>query len=95
MNRQISNVVRLHGIALNRRMVKNANFVKGYSTGDTRRSIRMELKDGGMTAVVKPSTDYSPYLEYGTRFMAAQPFVRPSFDVESQLFIEDLRKLIE
>jgi HK97 gp10 family phage protein len=37
-------------------------------TGNLRRSITMDLSDGGLTGKVKPTADYAPYLEYGTRF---------------------------
>ena len=73
----------------------SAAFVKGYSKGDTARSITLTMSDGGMTATVAPGTDYSPYVEYGTRFMAAEPFVRPAFDIVKPQFLDDLKKLCQ
>ena len=36
----------------------------------------------------------TPYLEYGTRFMDAQPFVRPAFDEQKEKFKDDMQKLV-
>jgi HK97 gp10 family phage protein len=33
------------------------------------------------------------YLEYGTRFMDAQPFVRPAYNEQKAKFIRDMNKL--
>lgn len=88
-------IVRINGAELNQKMVRNAVFTRGYSTGQTRRSINMSVEDGGMTVVSKPTTEYASYVEYGTRKMAAQPFVKPSFEAQKPIFIEDLKKLVK
>lgn len=64
-------------------------------TGNLRRSITMDLIDGGLTGKVKPTADYAPYLEYGTRFQSAQPFMRPSFNKQKAQFKSDMDKLVE
>lgn len=64
-------------------------FVK--PTGATKRKIKLEIKDGGFTAKVEAGTDYAGYLEAGTRYMNAQPFMKPAFDVVQPKFIADLR----
>ena len=48
-----------------------------------------------MTAAVGPTTDYSPYVEYGTRFMQAEPFVKPSWEEQKELFKKDMDKLVK
>lgn len=90
----VERTVRLNGSELEKKMKRNASFTKGYQTGETKRSIGLEIKDRGLTAEVKPTTHYAPYLEKGTRFMDAQPFVRPSFDVQESIFIKDMRRLM-
>lgn len=87
-------VVRQNGSELQKRMQKKADFKKGYQTGTTKRSIGLEIKDSGMTADVGPTTDYAEYLEFGTRFMEAQPFVRPAFEEQKDQFISDLKKIM-
>lgn len=74
--------------------MRNA-YTHGYSTGRTRRSVKPIFSDGGMTVSVGPTTDYFPYLEFGTRFMSAIPTLKPAFDVQSQLFINELKRLMQ
>lgn len=87
-------VVKSRTSDLNRAMVRHAVFTKGYTTGQTRRSIVSNIRDGGLTGAVKPTTHYSVYLEYGTRYMSAQPFVGPAFHQVRPQFISDLQRLV-
>lgn len=90
----VKQVVKHHGAALQARTMQKADFTKGYATGTTKRSIGLEFKDNGFTAEVEPGTEYSPYLEYGTRFMDAQPFVRPAYEEQKEKFKRDMDKLV-
>lgn len=90
----VQTVVRHHGAKLQQEMMNRADFVKGYQTGTTKRSIKLEIRDNGLTAKVAPGTEYSPYLEYGTRFMEAQPFVRPALWAIRPKFIADIKTII-
>lgn len=90
----VKRVVRQNGSQMQKQMQKNADFAKGYQTGATKRSIGLEIKDGGFTAEVAPETEYSPYLEYGTRYMGAQPFVKPAYNSQKIKFKSDLNKLM-
>lgn len=91
----IKKVVKMNGAELQERMQRQTykSFRKGYSIGDTRKSIRLQITDGGMTAEVEPTTGYSPYVEYGTRYMEAEPFVAPAFREQEPIFLRDLGKL--
>lgn len=91
----VKRVVRHHGAGLQQTMMNKADFKKGYQTGATKRSITLEIRDSGFTAEVQPNTHYSPYLEYGTRKMEAQPFVRPALDKQKPKFINDMQKLVK
>lgn len=90
----VKRVVRHNGSELQKKMQDKADFKMGYQTGQTKRSISLEVKDGGFAAEVGPETEYSPYLEYGTRFMDAQPFVKPAFDEQKAKFKSDMQKLM-
>ena len=90
----VQKIVSRNGGQLQNKMVKEADFEKGYQTGATKRSIVLELTDGGFSAEVGPETAHSPYLEYGTRFMEAQPFIKPAFDEQKGKFKSDLEKLV-
>ncbi len=48
-----------------------------------------------MTAEVAPGMNYAAYVEYGTRYMAAQPYMRPAFMQQSERFKADLAKLMK
>lgn len=90
----VKRVVSHNGQQLQNKMQANADFKKGYQTGTTKRSIGLEIQDSGFTAEVGPTTEYSPYLEYGTRYMEAQPFVRPAYEEQKQKFKSDMQKLV-
>lgn len=90
----VKRVVKQNGSELHEKITRNADFKKGYQTGATKRSINLEIKDGGMTAESGPETEYSPYVEYGTRFMEAQPFVRPAYNDQKRQFKADMQKLV-
>ena len=49
-------------------------------TGTLKRSISFKIEDGGLTAVITPTAHYASYVEYGTRFMNAQPYLTPAFN---------------
>ena len=89
----VKRVIKNNGAQLQNKMVRNANFVKGYQTGTTKRSIKLDVTDFGLTAEVGPTTEYSGYLEYGTRRMEAQPFIKPSLDEQEKQFERDFKKL--
>ena len=91
----VKKVVRQNGSELQRKMHDNADFTRGYATGQTKRSIGLEITDGGFAAEVEPKTEYAPYLEYGTRFMDAQPFVKPAYNDQVQQFKKDMQRLVK
>lgn len=91
----VKRVVRHNGSQLQGKMQSKADFKKGYQTGTTKRSIGIEIKDGGFTAEVGPETEYSPYLEYGTRYMEAQPFVKPAHEEQKEKFKSDMERLVK
>lgn len=93
----VKRVVQTNGDRLNREMKAQTHvaFVKGYSHGDTAGSINTEITDGGMTARVGPATEYAPYVEWGTRFMSAEPFVGPAFLKIRAQFIADMQRLMK
>lgn len=90
----VKEVVKHNGAQLQKKIMSNADFTEGYQTGTTKRSVSLEIKDGGFTAEAGPETEYSPYLEYGTRFMDAQPFIHPAWAEQSAKFKRDMQKLV-
>jgi HK97 gp10 family phage protein len=90
----VKKVVRHNGAQLQDKIQQNADFTQGYQTGTTKRSVNLEIKDGGFTADSGPTTEYASYLEYGTRFMDAQPFVKPAHEAQTKKFESDMKKLV-
>ncbi len=70
-------------------------FTQGYATSTTKNSIALTIEDGGLTGVVQPHTEYSAYVEFGTRYMSAEPFVKPSYLEQKIKFMNDMRSLFK
>lgn len=92
---EVKHEVQFCGVKMKDRMVADADFTQGYQTGTTKRSITLEFSDEGFSASAGPETEYSPYLEYGTRFMEAQPFVKPAYDEWSEKFKKHMKRLVK
>lgn len=92
----VKTVIWKNGNQLNEKMKRHMEgaYIKGYSTGDTAGSVNTVITDGGMTAEVGPTTEYSTYPEYGTRFMKAEPAVRPAFEEQVPVFKSDMDRLV-
>lgn len=63
---------------------KLAQFTKGYSQGNLRASISYKKaeRDGNTWAsFVFTPVEYAAYVEFGTRYMEAQPFMRPAAEL--------------
>jgi HK97 gp10 family phage protein len=63
-------------------------------TGTLRRSIHTLIEHDGMTAVIGPSVDYGLYVEFGTRRMAARPYMRPAAEAVYPRFTDRVKALL-
>lgn len=91
----VKKVVQYGGQLMQKEIQRNAEFSKGYQTGATKRSVGLSIENGGFTAKSGPAMEYDPYVEWGTRFMEAQPFVKPGFEKAKSQFKRHLDKLTE
>lgn len=95
----VKTIVKYHGANLQQKAMQNAqrgvSFQKGYSKGATKQSIAsgLTIDADGLGATVEAGTNYAAYVEFGTRFMEAEPFMRPAHEEVKQAFINDLRRL--
>ena len=87
----VKKVVRHNGAEMQAKAQQKAPVDTGY----LKRSIGIECTDGGMAAEVEPTDDYAPYVELGTRFMEAQPYLGPAFNEQKEKFKKDMKKLVE
>lgn len=90
ISKLVAPIVRLNGAELQQKAQRYAPV----DTGNLRRSIQLSIKDNGMTAEVAATADYSAYVEFGTRYMNAQPYVKPAFNERKDIFINDLNKVV-
>lgn len=60
----------------------SAKQLSPVKTGNNRRSIHTEVVESAnrISGKVGPSTDYGIHLEFGTKRMAARPFMRPAVE---------------
>lgn len=86
---EVKRIVRKNGAELQQKSQRKAPV----DTGNLKRSIGLEITDAGRTAEVEPTADYGAYVELGTRFMNAQPFLGPAFNEQKEKFKQDMRKL--
>lgn len=87
----VRNVVKMNGAELQNK----AKRMAPVDTGTLKRSIGLEITEAGMTAEVEATAEYAPYVEYGTRFMKAQPYIRPSLEEQKKSFENDLSKILK
>ena len=83
-------VLRKYGAKVKEAAINNAQFKGKYTTGATRRSITLQA--GGNQAVIEALTNYSGYVEVGTRKMEAQPFMKPALEEVVPDMVEEMAK---
>lgn len=62
-------------------------------TGTLRRSIHTDVEHESqdrVSARVSPGVDYGPYIELGTRSMAAQPYLRPALESQQAAATQEI-----
>ena len=86
----VRKTVQRNGAELQMKAQRNAPV----DTGNLKRSIRLQIRDNGLTAEAEATADYAPYVEWGTRFMKAQPFMRPAFNSQKEKFKNEIDRLM-
>lgn len=86
---EVKKIVRKNTLELQREAAKNAPV----DTGFLRRSIETEITDLKGRSYAR--ADYAAYVELGTRYQAAQPFMGPAYHLQKTKFINDLRGLVK
>lgn len=65
-------------------VLRRAQTKAPADTGHLRRGIT--LKINGNKAIIRSNANYSGYVEYGTRYMEAQPYLRPAVEEVRPIF---------
>ena len=82
-------IVKLNGTELQQKAMRNCPV----DTGTLRRSIDLKFTSDGLTAKVEAHTDYAAYVEYGTRFMLARPYLGHAYNAQLPQFYSDLARI--
>jgi HK97 gp10 family phage protein len=69
-------------------MVDAAKGLAPVRTGFLRDSIGCDIE--GLDLTLYAGADYASYVEFGTRRMSAEPFLRPAFDAYSNSLVDAL-----
>ena len=75
-------------------MARNASKFVPVDTGTLARSGKVTMLDGDMTGEYSFNTDYSAYVEYGTRFMYGRFYLKRAFDLQTEKFYNDVKGAI-
>ncbi|WP_334117548.1 HK97-gp10 family putative phage morphogenesis protein [Ligilactobacillus sp.] len=87
--RRIREAIKKNTVQLHSRTINNER--KAYINTSRQTTLQVKSTEGRVTV----NTDYIMYLEKGTRFMAPEPAVEPAFDVQKQIFKNDLEKAVK
>lgn len=87
----VKNVVKLNGSELQESAMRFAPVDTGY----LKRNIHLSVENSGMTARISSDASYAPYQEYGTRYQAGTPHVKPAYNKQKPQFIDDMKKLMK
>ena len=91
LTRRASQVVRKAALDT----MADAKMLAPVDTGNLRGSITTDARTGDLVAVVEATADYSAYVEFGTRRMRPQPFMRPAQERNTPGFLEAISQLAE
>lgn len=61
-------------------------------TGRLRSSIHADIAPNGLSATVATNVSYAIFLEMGTRYQRAQPFMFPAFEKNRAAFVSNLKR---
>lgn len=69
----------------------DAKRLAPVDTGRLRSAIHTELSSNGLRATVVAETNYALFVETGTRYQRAQPFLGPAFEKNRAAFLARLK----
>ena len=87
----VKDVLKKHATQMQQKAMRDVPV----DTAALKRSIMLSMHDDGLTWKLKPLINYASYVEYGTRFNRAQPFIRPAFYQQRAKLLNDLRKIMK
>lgn len=73
----------------------DAKLLSPVDTGLNRAEIHSERAANGLSGAVLAGTSYAVYLEFGTRYMRARPFLFPAYEKNRLAFLTALKRNIK
>ncbi|WP_432368683.1 HK97-gp10 family putative phage morphogenesis protein [Staphylococcus chromogenes] len=92
----VDQIMARKAVEMNGRVKKQARtvMIKGYWTGNLSRMIET-TRNGKLSYTVSSDAKYSGFLEYGTRYMNAEPFMYPVYFEIARELRKELKDLID
>ena len=88
-NERLKKAVQVNAAQVHRKANRKVPVITGF----LKRSIQPpSFSSDGMYAIVRATAEYAPYIEFGTRFRAAKPYMTPAFNEVRQKFLDDVKK---
>ena len=78
-----------------RNIEKKAKRVVPVDTGATKNSIFVDPGSPDLAQRIGPTTHYSPFIEYGTRYWVGVPFMVPSIESERPLLERAITQVLQ
>ena len=77
-----------------RNIEKRAKDLVPVDTGATKNSISVEPTVPSLTHIIGPTTEYAPFIEYGTHRWEGKQFMTPAMEAETQPFRDSVAQTI-
>lgn len=76
-------------------MARFSARVVPVKTGFLKRSLTTQITDNGLTGIANYYADYSPYQEYGTRWISGKFYMKRGFDNVASKFIDEIERVMK
>ena len=87
---KIKTVVQIAARNIERDAKQRMTDQDAVDTGATRNGIFVDPGTPSFSQRIGPVTEYAPFIEFGTRYMAARPYMIPALEKERNRFLEAL-----
>ena len=77
-----------------RNIEKRAKDLVPVDTGATKNSISVDPTEPSLSHIIGPTTEYAPFIEYGTRHWEGKQFMTPAMEAETQPFRDAVNQTI-
>jgi HK97 gp10 family phage protein len=78
-----------------RNIEKKSKEIVPVDTGATKNSIFIDPGRPAMSAKIGPTTEYAPFIEFGTRYWEGKPFMIPAAEAERKRFEDAIAQVFE